>query len=98
MSLTGEEIRMIIAARKEAEALVRAEANVGILREPPPLLRGLDALTHISEIKPRELTPKQKERNRKDAISGLERALRNPNLRADVRETYRKQLAELKIV
>ena len=46
---TNAEKREQLIARKDREALVRAEVNAGTLKEPPPLLRGL---THISEIQP----------------------------------------------
>ena len=49
MPLSGEELRMIIAARKDKEKQVRIEANAG--SQPPPLLAlaAAKASLHIGE-------------------------------------------------
>jgi hypothetical protein len=96
LPLSGEEIRMIISARKDAEKLARIEAQVGILREPPPLLRGLDDLTPLSDIKPRLVSDAQKKRNVLDKIATIERVLRNSQLTASERARLERNLEELK--
>lgn len=94
MKLTGKHVHDLIAERKEKQARVRTELHAGELRNPPPLLIGLEP---VSAILPRlKLSAAQKRRNTQDAITTLERMLRNQQLEPKERQRLEQQLSRLR--
>ena len=89
MPLTNHQKYELIRERKEREARVKAELNAGTRNDPPPLLVGLEP---VSAILPRLWITK---RDKLEAVTMLERVLKNSHLKPSERKRLEEKLKEL---